>query len=124
MTKAPETLLYMPPEATVDSPQYTTTIDIFSFGVLMIHTLSGDLSIPTAAMKVDPQNPNLLIAVSEFDRRASDVHKIGLSHPLMPLIRECLHNNAKSRPSMTTIVKTVVDVQVSVQIVCTPLLCT
>ena len=113
MTKAPGTPLYMPPEATVDSPQYTTTIDIFSFGVLMIHTLSGDWPQPTPATKVDPQNPNLLIAVSEFDRRASDVHKIGLSHPLMSLIRECLHNNAKSRPSMTITVKKVVDVQVS-----------
>ena len=112
MTKGPGTPLYMPPEATVDSPQYTTTIDIFSFGVLMIHTLSGDWPFPTAATKVDPQNPNLLIAVSEFDRRASDVNKIGVTHPLIPLIRECLHNSGKSRPVMSSVVNTIVNIQV------------
>ena len=40
-TKAPGTPCYMPPEALTTKPKYTTKIDVYSYGVLIIHTLCG-----------------------------------------------------------------------------------
>ena len=111
MTKAPGTPCYMPPEALVDSPHYDTTIDCFSFGVLMIHTLSAKWPVPDLPNKVD--DSGTLVPVTEFDRRGVNVLQIGLDHPLMELIRRCLQNNSNYRPNSSTILQEIVDIQVS-----------
>ena len=36
-TQAPGTTAFMPPEAMLARPKYTTKVDIFSFGVLVVH---------------------------------------------------------------------------------------
>ena len=114
LTKGPGIPLYMPPEATNDPPRYTTALDCFSFGILMLHTLSGDWPIPSPATRLDPENRNNILPVTEFERRGGDIEKVGFSHPLMELIRECLHNNQENRPSITAIVERLVTIQVSV----------
>ena len=43
LTVAPGNLYYMPPECRVKSPCYTTKLDIFSFGNLIIHTVIGNV---------------------------------------------------------------------------------
>ena len=112
MTKAPGTQCYMPPEALAETPLYKTDIDIFSFGVLMIHTLCAEWPFPSAATKVDPQSPNEILAVTELDRRAKYLEKVSPDHPLIPLIQECLHNNSKSRPDASTVLKKVASIKV------------
>ncbi len=42
VTKNPGTTIYMPPEARKESPSYGIEIDIFSFGVLVVHIFYGD----------------------------------------------------------------------------------
>ena len=37
LTKYPGTVVYMPPEALVESPHYNSSLDIFSFGVLTLY---------------------------------------------------------------------------------------
>ena len=59
MSQIPGTAVYMPPEARQENPDYVTDIDIFSFGVLMIHVLYGDCP---ATMYEYPQNPGLINA--------------------------------------------------------------
>ena len=112
MTTAPGTPLYMPPEALRETPMYNTAIDMFSFGVLMIHTLCAEWPTPSEPTKLDPQNPDQLLAVTEFDRRAKHVEKVGRNHPLVQLIQECLHNNPNNRPDVSTILRKITDVQV------------
>ena len=41
MTQNPGTAAYMPPEVMIANPKYNTSIDVFSYGILMIHVLSG-----------------------------------------------------------------------------------
>ena len=41
MTQTPGTPAYMPPEVMVANPKYDTSIDEFSYGILMIHMFSG-----------------------------------------------------------------------------------
>ncbi len=45
-TQTPGTPSYMPPEAMVARPKYTNKVDIFSYGVMMVHMLSGQWPIP------------------------------------------------------------------------------
>ena len=111
-TIAPGTPSYMPPEALVDSPKYSASIDCFSFGVLIIHTLCAEWPIPGPATKSDPDNPDSVVGITEFNRRSMYIQKIGLNHPLVDLVRRCLHNSAHNRPDMVSVVKDILEIQV------------
>ena len=111
-TKAPGTLCYMPPEALRDKPTYDTSIDTFSFGVLMIHVLSGEWPLAVHGAMMDPDNSEKLIALTEFECRRKYVDIAGKDHPLMPLVKNCLHNNPGSRPTASDIAETVMAVLV------------
>ena len=102
-TKTPGTPCYMPPEAMVDHPKYTSKIDMYSYGVLIIHTLCGRWPFPTSAFHPDPQNPDVIVPVSEVDRRAVYLREIGNDHPLMSPIHQCLSNMPARRPEARTI---------------------
>ena len=41
MTLTSGTPAYMPPEVMTANPKYDTDIDVFCYGILMIHVLSG-----------------------------------------------------------------------------------
>ena len=97
-TKAPGTPCYMPPEALTAKPKYTSKIDIYSYGVLIIHTLCGRWPFPGEAFHPDPQNPDAIIPASEVERRAEYLQEIGNDHPLMAVIRQCLSNVPARRP--------------------------
>ena len=97
-TKAPGTPCYMPPEALTAKPKYTTKIDIYSYGVLIIHTLCGRWPFPEDVFRPDPQNPDKLIPISEIERRAEYLQEIGKDHPLLATICQCLSNVPAQRP--------------------------
>jgi len=97
-TKAPGTPCYMPPEALTAKPKYTTKIDVYSYGVLIIHTLCGRWPFPGDAFRPDSQNPSTIIPVSEVERRAEYLQEIGNDHPLMAVIQQCLSNTPARRP--------------------------
>ncbi len=100
-TQAPGTPCYMPPEALVSMPSYTSKIDNYSYGVMMIHVLCGKWPFPADAFHVDPQGS--LVPITEFDRRAEYIREIGVDHPLIELIRRCLSNFPSGRPEVSEI---------------------
>lgn len=111
-TKAPGTACYMPPEALTEVPEYDTSIDTYSFGVLMIHLLCAQWPFPAPANKVNPDNTDELIPFNEVERRMKFIEEIGLDHPLISLIKRCLHNNPALRPNASDIAETVMEVMV------------
>ena len=111
LTKAPGTLCYMPPEALGDKPQYNTSIDIFSYGIILIHVFSGNWPFPTQAVIVDPNDSTKLIPVSEAKRRQKYFDDITPNHPLMDLILSCISNNPTCRPTAAKILQDVKDVE-------------
>ena len=106
-TKAPGTPCYMPPEALIAKPKYTSKIDIYSYGVLIIHTLCGRWPFPGEAFRPDPRNHDAIIPVSEVERRAEYIQEIGNDHPLMGLIRQCLSNIPTRRPEAPALLERV-----------------
>ena len=86
----PGTTDFMPPEALEDPPKYTVSVDVFSFGCVIIHICTHKWPTPigkTAQGKI----------ISEFERRQKYVSEI--SHPnLLPLIKQCLEELNTNRP--------------------------
>ncbi len=69
LTKYPDTLVYMPPEAQDDMYRYGAAIDIFSFGHLALYTLTQvKLIIPRAEGCHDT-----IFSCAEIPRRPSDL---------------------------------------------------
>ena len=102
MTEGPGTPIFMPPEVTVAEPVYGLGVDIFSYGIIIIHMFAGTLPkvyVPQAQMEGEK-----LIPFSEAERRAEYLELIGKEHPLIDLIRKCIHNDPSQRPSATDIV--------------------
>ena len=105
MTRAPGTNSYMPPEALRPDPRYDVAVDVFSFGVMMVHVLSSQWPLPSEATQVDPHNPTRVIGLSEAERRAEYLDIIGRGHPLMQLIKRCLSNSPNPRPTASDLVE-------------------
>ncbi|XP_064385489.1 serine/threonine-protein kinase dst1-like isoform X2 [Halichondria panicea] len=111
MTETPGTQAYMPPEAMIANPHYDTSVDVFSFGVMMIHTFTAQWpKLNIGPNRIDPTNPNGLIPVTEAERREEFLQKIPPEHPLMDLIMRCLSNNPQQRPRAAEIVGRMVGV--------------
>ena len=99
MTRAPGTLANMPPEATVPSkPKYTTKLDIFSFGVLVLHAFTNKWPLPTEQFVEFPENCDLFKKVSETDRRRRYLQEMGDDHTHTRLVLNCLADNPEPRP--------------------------
>ena len=100
MTKCPGTPSYMPPEALVEKPIYSTKMDIFAYGNLMTHVFSGRWPIPAEIFRANLSNPHDMTPLTEVQRREAYLNGIGDTHPLMGLMRECLSNNPTLRPNI------------------------
>ncbi len=115
MTETPGTPAYMPPEVMVANPVYDTTVDEFSFGILMIHIFSGKWPEPQCSpIRIEGGK---MIPVSEAGRREVFLQVIGYSHPLMELILKCVNNDPQQRVHVDVILKMLETVrQMSIEV--------
>ena len=94
----------MPPEALKDEPDYNHTIDIFSFGCLILHVLTGQIPEPTPQYVPKPNDPNSFSRVSEWNRRASYAEE-ATDHYLLDIAKQCLKDEPSERPNITNVVQ-------------------
>ena len=113
MTKGPGAILYMPPEAMESKPgekkkeekdkksKYNASIDIFSFGVVAIFSLSQ--TFPCDLLAPTYREGGQLKARSELERREPYMRMIYSQlkekHPLLQMIKGCL-DFPEERPSI------------------------
>ena len=105
MTKAPGTIDFMPPEALAasGSVKYERELDVFSFGCVMLHTLSHQWPTPSEPVVTDPVTQEMT-AKSEVERRSSYLDKIeDKADVLIPTIKNCLNNIPKNRASIVQV---------------------
>ena len=91
MSQVPGNEDHMPPEAWLDEPTYNTSLDIFSFGVVILHTLVHEWPKPLGRL-VSATEVRL-----EVERRKSYLDQIDGSL-LKPLVIECLGQKPEERP--------------------------
>ena len=95
MTKCPGTPYYMPPEA--EGGDYNKSLDIFSFGVLCLFTLTQTVPEP---LPMKYTEKSMSFSRSEVERRRSylDQSRAVMSW-LVDTIEECLHDVPDKRPT-------------------------
>lgn len=94
-TIAPGAWDYMPPEAMVDDPTYNTSLDIFSFGHVMLCV--GNQDIPALTLKGG--SGKSLHGNVEIKRRKKYLDALGEKHCLYPLVIQSLQDSANKRPT-------------------------
>ena len=110
MTKAPGTVDFMPPEALAagENVKYERELDVFSFGCVMLHTLSHRWPTPSEPVVIDPVTFEVK-GRTEIERRSSYFDKISdkidrnRSGMMILVIASCLNNIPKNRASIVTV---------------------
>ena len=123
LTGSPGNIVYMPPEVVHPGAgpeaNNSTSIDIFSFGVLIIFTVSE-------IFPCHPQPPTYIDIItdklqprSEFERRSEymgDVREklnaygqLREDHPVLNLIQQCLQNHPDKRPGIKEVLDLLVE---------------
>ena len=105
----PGSLVYMPPEASGPKPQCSAEVDIFSFGVITLHTVTqvfpGDLPAPKYTDEASKRYKEKIR--TEVERRAPYLEiaysQLGEDHTLSKLMCSCLHNTPRERPTAQSI---------------------
>ena len=87
----------------IANPKYDTSVDEFSYGILMIHMFSGRW--PESQVGPIRTEPGRLIPVTEAERREVFLRDIGDDHPLMDLILKCINNHPQTRAHASEIVE-------------------
>ena len=103
LTQCPGTEVYMPPEALKEPPIYTKKLDCFSFGVLVVQTLTRLYPNPGPRRREipSPLSPTGILEapVIDTERRKEQIDTISPAHPLLPVATECLKYDQEDRPS-------------------------
>ena len=113
LSKAPGTPHFMPPEALVDDPVYSTPIDVFSLGAVALHVFSEELPTPSEQKRIDPVTEEL-VALSEAKRRQKYLDKMtGKAAVLREMVERCLNDNPRKRPSIEDVIVFIEPLKVS-----------
>ena len=103
LTLTPGTPVYMPPEALISPPRYSSKLDCFSHGVLALQIITRNFPNPGDASRyvADRRYPTgrALVQFPEADRRKKDIDLMEPSHPLRPIALHCLKDRDTERPS-------------------------
>ena len=92
VVKVLDTRDFMPPKALGDTPDYSTSMDIFSFAEIILHTFNQHWPRPIELMQFDSRTTKIL-TLSEVERRLQWLNKMtGEVKALTPLVEECLNN--------------------------------
>ena len=98
------TFSFMAPEALQSPPRYSEKLDVFSFGNIILSTLTHEWP--------DPQHPtqykeDQLIALDEFQRREHYIEMFSAQEKqlFIPTVRQCLENRPEKRPSSAGLVQ-------------------
>ena len=98
------TLAFMAPEALHDSPRYNEKLDVFSFGNVVISTLTHEWPNPGPPTEYEG---DVFVAVTELQRREHYVVSFTAQEQqlFLPIVSQCLENRPDKRPSSVMLVQ-------------------
>ena len=107
MTKLPGTPDFMPPEALSIRPVYGPSLDVFSYGGVILNVTTQLWPQPNDRSKFNSDTETWEI-VSEVKRRQQYLDIMaGGAADLKPLVMSCLNDNPKKRPPLTEVSVTI-----------------
>ena len=125
MAAGPGNSLYMPPETFQEerATRYNTAIDIFSFGVVSLFTLTQTFPKDLKSATYFDETTQRIIGRSEIERRQKYVEQtksaLGETHLLVKLTLDCLGYLPKNRPSALEVLGQLEEVGITVSQNCT-----
>ena len=103
LTQAPGTHNFMPPESLASKPVYDLSLDIFSFGGVILYVTTQQWPQPAPWIDFDPDTGGRIV-LTELQRRQQYLDKMtGVYTDLKPLVISCLDDNPKKRPSVAQV---------------------
>ena len=102
LTSVPGTADFMPPEAIHDNPVYDTSLDVFSFGGIILYVITEEWPTPKAPTEFDNVTRST-IGFSEAERRQHYLDK--MTGKVKSLVERCLDNDRSMRPTMAAATK-------------------
>ena len=103
LTHCPGNSAYMSPEALIEPPTYSETLDVFSSGVVALQIITRNFPNPSPSMTRhdDTKSPTgfSVVFVPEVERRKNDINLINPKHPMLPVALGCLNDKEQDRPS-------------------------
>ena len=99
MTMCPGCPAYMPPEAFKLPPVYSAKLDVFAFGVVTLQVLTRRF----------PQSSNN--RESQLHNRRAHLSLVSANHPLLPIVRNCLKDAEKNRPSSVNLCRQLAELK-------------
>ena len=118
LTLCPGNVLYMAPEALEEEKKsYTTMLDIFSFGVIVIQILTRQFPKTTDRFREvcnKKGKSELREVVPETERRQAHLNMIPDTYPLKPLAIQCLKKE-NERPSASQLDESIIELKISTQ---------
>jgi serine/threonine protein kinase len=102
LSRTPGTLVYMPPEANQPTPKYDSSLDMFSFGHLILFIVLQEFPSNLHSYTYpDPTNPGRVLARTELDRRKNYVDqcvaKLGSKSTIVHVMCSCLSDTPQKR---------------------------
>ena len=82
---------YLAPEVIKSKQPHTELSAVFSLGILCLQTVTGH------------PHPSNELELSETEQRMVDLQEVDKTHPLLPIIQQCLSDNKGSRPSVSEV---------------------
>ena len=125
MTAGPGNNLYMPPETVQEerATRYNTAIDIFSFGVVSLFTLSQTFPKDLKPSTYHDPRTRRIVGRSEIERREHYIRlmqaALGETHPLVKLTLDCLEYLPEDRPSAVEVLRRLKEIVRTVPRNCT-----
>ena len=103
MTKVPGTPDFMPPESITQKPVYGPSLDVFSYGGVVLNVITQQWPKPTDQVQLNTVTDQWEM-VSEVTRRRKYLDMfIGTAAELMPIVSSCLNGNPGKRPMITQV---------------------
>ena len=111
LTQAPGTQDFMPPESLASKPVYGLSLDIFSFGGVILYICTQQWPELAPLIEFNPDT-GIRTVLTEIQRRQQHLDKmIGVYADLKSLVIFCLDDNSKSRPLVGQVLQEVQQVK-------------
>ena len=104
MSSVKGTSAFMSPEALHNPPRYNETLDVFSFGNIILSTLTHEWPNPGPPTRYEG---DAFVGITELQRRDYLVEMLTPQEKqlFLPTVQQCLENRAYKRPSSAVLVR-------------------
>ena len=98
------TQAFMPPEALHNPPRYNEKLDVFSFGNIILHTVTHEWPDPGPPTRYEGE---VFVGLTELQRREQCVELFNAQEKqlFLPIVCQCLENRPDKRPSSVMLVQ-------------------